>query len=63
MDPVTDPRQNEMDPQGWFLIMFYVEHPYNQRFGSISFWHGSGSGSRDPHLEKVNPDPRIHLSE
>ena len=35
-----------------------------QRFGSISFWHGSrsGSGSWDPHLGKVDPDPRIHLS-
>ena len=38
----------------------------NQRFGSISFWRGSrsGSGSWDPHLEKVDPDPdpRIQLS-
>ena len=33
-----------------------------QRFGSISFWRGSGSGSLDPHLGKVDPDPRIHLS-
>ena len=31
-----------------------------QRFGSISFW--CGSGSRDPYLVKVDPDPRIHLS-
>ena len=33
-----------------------------QRFGSISFWRGSGSW--DPHLGKVDPDPdpRIHLS-
>ena len=30
-----------------------------QRFGSISFLRGSGSW--DPHLGKVDPDPRIHL--
>jgi len=40
------------------------DKPCNQRFGSISFWLGSGSGSWDPHLGKVDPDPdpRIHLS-
>ena len=32
-----------------------------QRFGSISFLRRSGSGSWDPHLGKVDPDPRIHI--
>ena len=32
----------------------------SQRCESISFWRGSGSG--DPHLGIVDPDPRIHLS-
>ena len=42
--------------------LLYLGMTYVQRFGSISFWRGSGSGSWDPHLGKVGPDPRIHLS-
>ena len=39
-----------------------IRYSIKQRFGSISFWRGSGSGFWDPHLGKVDPDPRIHLS-
>ena len=44
------------------FISFVFEYVYKQRFGSISFWRGSGSGSWDTHLGKVDPDPRIQLS-
>jgi len=33
---------------------------FPQRFGSISFWRGSGSW--DPHLGKVDPDPPFRNS-
>ena len=45
---------------GVFNFFDFLNQPLNQRFGSISFGRGSGSG--DPHLGKVDMDPRIHLS-
>ena len=53
--------------QTWKIeyIYHWDQNIYNQRFGSISFWRGSGSGSWDPQLGKVDPDPdpRIHIWE
>ena len=45
-------------------IFIYLWFCFEQGFGSISFWRGSGSGSLDPHLGMVDPDPDpgIHLS-
>ena len=43
----------------WVLTKVYISsrHSCNQRFEFISFLRGSGSGSRDPHLGKVDPEP------
>ena len=43
-----------------FCFEINVAFCLKQRLGSISFWRGSGSW--DPHLGKMDPDPRIHLS-
>ena len=41
----------------YVVLLALIDKLRNQRFGSISFWRGSGSGSLDPHFEKVDPDP------
>ncbi len=63
VDP--DPPQNVMDPQHWLqgkeeILQFYCSQlSYEQCSGSMQFWDGSGSA--DPCLWLLDPDPAIFV--
>jgi hypothetical protein len=45
------------DPDGHKSEHFLLTFPYNQCSGSMKFWCGCGSGSADPCLWLIDPDP------
>ncbi len=57
----SDYRDNLLPRISQYLSTFHISHveevPYSQRCGSMTFWGGSGSGSADPCLWLVDPNP------
>ncbi len=44
-----------------FTVCNTSNRNWNQCYGSVTFWYGSGSGSVDPCLWKIDPDPAIFV--